>query len=102
MIPHEKAMVDRLQTKPFALIGINSDGDRDTLKKILEKNEIRWRQVVDGSTSGPIATKWNVSGWPTLYVIDAKGVIRHKGLRDQELEDAVVKLVHEAEAPAPR
>jgi len=35
-------------------------------------------------------------------VIDAKGVIRHKGLRDQELEDAVVKLVHEAEAPAPR
>jgi len=60
MIPHEKAMVDRLQTKPFALIGINSDGDRDTLKKILEKNEMRWRQVVDCSTSGPIATKWNV------------------------------------------
>jgi len=102
MIPHEKAMVDRLQKKPFALLGINSDGDRDTLKKILEKNGIGWRQFVDGSTSGPIATRWNVSSWPTVYVIDAKGVIRHKDLRDQRLEDAVVKLLQETETPAPR
>jgi hypothetical protein len=102
MIPHEKAMVDRLQSKPFALIGINSDGDREALKKILEKQGIGWRQAVDGSTSGPIATRWNVSGWPTIYVIDAQGVIRFRGLRDQRLEDAVVKLLGEAEGPRAR
>jgi AhpC/TSA family len=102
MIPHEKAMVDRLKPQPFALIGINSDGDRDTLKKILEKIGIGWRQVVDGSTSGPIASQWNVSSWPTIYVIDSKGVIRYRDLRDQELEDAVVKLLHEAQPPAAR
>jgi hypothetical protein len=102
MIPHEKAMVDRLKSKPFALIGINSDGDRDTLRKILDKTGIGWRQVVDGSTSGPIASQWNVSGWPTIYVIDQKGVIRHRDLRDQELEDAVMKLLQEPGNPPGR
>jgi hypothetical protein len=32
----------------------------------------------DGSTDGPIATGWNVSGSPTLYVLDARGVIKLK------------------------
>jgi hypothetical protein len=95
MIPHEKELVERLKDKPFALLGINSDGDAEKLKEILAKNDIRWRQAVDGGTSGPLATRWNVNGWPTIYVLDAKGVIRHRDLRDDLLEKAVLKLVEE-------
>jgi hypothetical protein len=95
MLPHEKALVKRLKEQPFALIGINSDGPADKLKDILNKNEITWRQAVDESTSGPLATKWNVSGWPTIYVIDAQGVIRYRDVRDKEMDDAVDKLLDE-------
>jgi len=95
MLPHEKEMVVRLKDKPFALIGINSDGDRSVLQKILEKEKITWRQAVDGSTEGPLATAWNIHGWPTIYILDAKGVIRYKNLRDKPMEDAVVKLLDE-------
>ena len=98
MIPHERKMTARLKDKPFALIGINSDGGQAVLRKILEEQDIHWRQVVDGSTSGPLATAWNVHGWPTIYVLDAKGVIRHRDLRDEDLEKAVVALIKEAEA----
>jgi len=98
MIPHERALVERLKNEPFALLGINSDGDAEKVKGILEKRKVTWRQAIDGSTSGPLATKWGVNGWPTIYVLDAKGVIRHKGLRGKELEDAVVKLIAEAKA----
>ena len=100
MLPHEKELVERLKDKPFALLGINSDGTAEELKKILAENGITWRQAVDGSTEGPLATQWNVNGWPTIYVLDAKGVIRHRYLRGQELEDAVVKLIAEAETGA--
>ena len=55
-----------------------------------------WRQAVDGDTSGPLATRWNVRGWPTIYILDAKGVIRFKDLRDQQMEDAVIQLIAEA------
>jgi hypothetical protein len=64
----------------------------------MAKENITWPQFFDGGgTSGPIATTWNVSGWPTLYLIDAKGVIRHKNLRDAAMEKAILDLVAEAE-----
>jgi len=98
MLPHEKALVKRLKEQPFALIGINSDGDAETVKKVLSENDITWRQAIDGSTSGPLAKKWGVRGWPTIYVIDAKGVIRYRDVRDEAMDDAVVKLVGEIPA----
>ncbi len=96
MLPHEKKMVKQLADQSFALIGINSDGDRSVVNKILEREQITWRNVIDGNTSGPIATAWNVSGWPTIYVLDKEGKIRHRDLRDEDLEKAVVKLLAEA------
>jgi hypothetical protein len=95
MIPHEKALVERLKDKPFALLGINSDGDAEKLKPILADNGISWRQAVDGSTSGPLATQWNVHGWPTIYILDHNGVIRFRDLRDAEMEAAVNTLLAE-------
>ena len=95
MLPHEKSLVKRLEGKPFALIGINSDGDATAVKKILADNQITWRQAIDGSTEGKWATAWNVSGWPTIYVLDSKGVIRYRDVRDEEMEEAVLKLLAE-------
>lgn len=95
MLPQEKEMVKRLADKPFALIGINSDGDQSVVTKILEREKITWRNIVDGSTQGPIATAWNVQGWPTIYILDKAGKIRFRDLRDDALEKAVVKLLEE-------
>ena len=97
MYPHERSLVKRLENKPFALLGVNSD-PKENLKSVLKKEKMTWRSWWDGgNTSGPIATKWNVSGWPTIYILDHKGVIRHKNLRDQKMEKAVEELLKEAE-----
>jgi len=98
MLPHEKSLVKRLEGKPFALLGINSDGPVDEVKKILAENEITWRQAIDEDTSGKWATAWNVQGWPTIYVLDHKGVIRFRDVRDDEMDTAVTKLLAEMEA----
>lgn len=95
MIPHEKEMVERIKDQPFALIGINSDGDRASLRKILDEQDITWRNAVDGGTDGPIATRWNGHAWPTIYILDHKGVLRYRDLRDKPMEEAVMKLLAE-------
>jgi hypothetical protein len=96
MYPHERSLVKRLQDKPFALLGINSDRDKNELKKVLEKEQITWRSWWDGGgTSGPIASTWNVHGWPTIYVLDQKGVIRYKNVRGEKMEQAVDALLAE-------
>ena len=38
---------------------------------------------------------WQVDRFPTVYVLDSKGVIRYKGVRGQELEAAVEELLTE-------
>jgi hypothetical protein len=39
-----------------------------------------------------------VSSYPTIYVIDHKGVIRFEGLRGERLDAAVDQLLAEMEA----
>ena len=95
MYPHERSLVKRLQDQPFALIGVNSDPDLKQLKQAMKKENITWRSFWDKTTRGPIATKWNVHAWPTVYVLDAKGVIRYKNVRGKKLDEAVDKLLAE-------
>ena len=102
MYPHERSLVKKMEGKPFVLLGVNSDTDKAKLKKRMAEEKITWRSFWNGpdGTGGPISTAWNVQGWPTLYVIDHKGVIRHKYLGspgDEVLDGVIEKLVQVAE-----
>jgi hypothetical protein len=102
MYPHERSLVKNLAGKPFALVGVNSDPDLEQLKTVLTDESITWRSFTNGpkGTGGPISSEWNVQGWPTLYVIDHKGIIRQKYLGspgDKVLDKAIEKLVEVAE-----
>ena len=101
MIPHERSLVERLKNEPFVLLGINTDQDPKLYREEAKKNGISWRSAIDGSTSGPICTKWGVEGFPTLYLIDAKGVIRQAWLGnpgDEVIDKEIDKLVAESKA----
>src|SRR6266478_7306121 len=99
MYPHERSLVKRLEGKPFALIGVNSDTNREQLKQAMQREHITWRSFWDGgSTQGPIATQWGVHGWPTICVLDHKGVIRHINVRGAALDQAVDGLLKELES----
>jgi thiol-disulfide isomerase/thioredoxin len=99
MVPHDVALVQRLAGKPFVLVGVNSDEDAARLRQVVKEKRIPWSSWWDGgSTAGPIATEWNVSGlwgWPTIYVLDAHGIIRYKGVRGRAIDDAVDFLLWE-------
>jgi hypothetical protein len=91
-----------MEGKPFVLIGVNSDREKDFVKKQNEKEQITWRSFWcgDQGTSGPIPSAWNVHSWPTLYFIDHDGVIRAKNPNhedEKELDELIDKLVEKAE-----
>ena len=86
-------MALKYKKKPFALLGINSDGDRSVTAGILKQHKITYRNAVDGTTEGPVAKLYKVTGWPTVYVLDRKGIIRAKfiGVDPDQLTKAVEK-----------
>jgi hypothetical protein len=101
MLPHERSLVKRLADKPFALIGVNGDQADDELQKKNQEQQVTWRSFKnDRGDKKAIADEWNVQGWPTLYLIDHKGVIRHKWLGspgDETLDKEIDTLVAAAE-----
>ena len=102
MYPHERPLVKRLADKPFALLGVNSDRDREALKATLKEETINWRSFWNGpeGTGGPISKEWKVPGWPTMYIIDAEGRIRHKSVGSpggETLDKWIDALIAEAE-----
>ena len=94
MVPHQRAIVERLKGKPFALVGVSRNETREGLKKCEARHEMTWRSFFDGQ-EGPISKRYNVKFMPTIYVLDAKGVIRHKGVKGEPLDRAVDELLKE-------
>ncbi len=96
MYPHERSLVKRLANQPFVLIGINSD-PKARLRTAMKNNNITWRSFWDGGkTGGPIASAWGVRSWPTIYVVDDRGVIRYKNVRGPKMDVAVETLLKQA------
>ena len=97
MYPHERSLVKKLADKPFALIGVNSDKDLDKLRPRLKEENITWRSFWNGpeGTSGPIAKDWDVMGWPTIYILDERGIIRERNKRNEAMEEVVMALLEE-------
>src|SRR5438034_10069519 len=98
MYPHERSLVEKLRDRPFAIIGVNSDASRELVKNISTREKLTWRSFGDGGwPDGPIACRWNVEGWPTLYLIDHRGlIVQRVGARQADTE-LIGKKVKEAE-----
>jgi len=97
MYPHERQLVKDLAGMPFALIGVNSDPNIETARKAVAEDPLPWRNFWNGpeGTAGPISSQWNVSAWPTFYLIDGDGVIRYKGVHGDDLRLGIEKMLTE-------
>jgi thiol-disulfide isomerase/thioredoxin len=98
MIPHQREMVKQFEDKPFALVSISVDEDLKTLKDFLAKEPMPWNHWYNGP-SGNIISDLNVQSYPTIYVLDGKGIIRYKDIRGKLLSEAVKILLTEIDQP---
>lgn len=103
MYPHERSLVKQLSGKPFALIGINSDGsseeELEKIRKIVKEKDLNWRSFQDKGGQTPISDTWKIAGWPTVFILDAEGKIRLKGEGDFDkvIEECLAEMGHDVE-----
>jgi thiol-disulfide isomerase/thioredoxin len=96
MIPHERELVKKLKDKPFVLVSISGDDKKEALTNFLKTNDMPWTHWWEGR--GPLMTQLNIQFFPTIFVLDTKGVIRYKGVRGEAMDHAVDTLLKEVEA----
>jgi thiol-disulfide isomerase/thioredoxin len=95
MVPHERTMVQRLDAKPFAIVGVNGDFDQQAAKAAADTHGMTWRSFQNNSGGESISLAWHVWGWPTFYLIDQKGIIRKRwvGTKPEQLNHAIDLLI---------
>jgi hypothetical protein len=98
MYPFERSLVQKYQNRPFVILGVNSDTDREQLKQASAREGITWRSWWAGGVDGPIPQLYHVQRWPTLYLLDGRGTIRFTQVQGKSLEDAIESLVREVES----
>jgi thiol-disulfide isomerase/thioredoxin len=99
LVPHERELLVRYRVRPFAIVGVNADKDREQLKPLLAKQGIMWQSFWCGEKGalGVIPITWSVQSWPTVYLVDHAGVIRAKDMLGTALDSKIEELVTEAE-----
>ena len=72
MLPHERSLVKKLESKPFVLVAVDSDPDRAKFKETAAKEEVTWPAFWDESTHA-----WSVEpGTVTLSIGSSSTLIR--------------------------
>jgi len=101
MIPHERELVKKLVNEPFVLVSVSADAKKETLTDFIKKEPMPWTHWWNGQRGG-IVEDWNVEYFPTIYVLDAKGVIRYKDVRGEAMDKAVETLLKEMKEDKPK
>ena len=80
LVPVERALTERMKGKPFTVVGVDGDAILPDARRAVANEKMTWPSFWNGrgGPHGPISSAWNVSGWPTVYVLDANGIIRFK------------------------
>jgi len=94
LIPHERELARRLQDRPFAIVGVNGDGNEVDAVQY----GITWRSFRDERPGmGSISDEWTAF-FPTLLLIDHKGIMRKRftGSPPPEVLDRMVDDLVEA------
>jgi len=97
-LPRYEALRQQLQAGGFEVIGVDVDQHPQDGEKLLKTLHLSYPQVPD--PQGDLAERYGVSGMPSSYLIDRRGVVRqtHTGFEKNDIEPlrkAVAQLLEE-------
>lgn len=100
MYPHNRKLLEVNKDKPFALLGVNVGDSPDLLQNLRKEREITWRFWLDKDNA--VTKSWDIDGFPTIYLIDQRGVVRFQflGANVKAIDKALEQLLREAGATA--
>lgn len=91
-LPAAKALVERMQGKPFAFFAINND-PVERYRAGVQRHGVPWPSLNAAASDPPLTSLWGIEMFPTVLVLDQEGVIRFRGHSVQEVPRIVDGLL---------
>lgn len=96
-LPKLQELNAKLGGKGLVIIGVSSDTEEPTLRAFLAKHtDMTWTQLfaANWGYAHPLSVKFGITGIPTYFLIDRKGVLRDTNGRE-EPEKKILQLLNE-------
>jgi len=91
-MPNLKKVYDQTDRSEFEIIGIVCDSQDDAIATAMGTHDMTWPQV-KSTELNQIKEVYNITGYPTVLLLDHDGVIIAKGLRGKDLEEKLNELL---------
>ncbi len=106
-LPNVHHVYKHYKDEGFRVVGISLDTRRDSLVRFLEREKLPWPQVFYNEAGqpgwqNPLAQRYGVEGIPYTMLVDREGRIVAQGLRGQDLERVVKRVLAGDEVMPPR
>lgn len=97
--PHMRELEQKYEGRPFEILGISADYALSDVTMFMEDNDLPWDIWFAGFNQG-VVKDWNITAFPTVYVMDHTGMIIAKNPTNTQLENMLGELVSNAERAA--
>jgi len=92
--PNVVALYAKYHAKGFNILSVSLDKEASDWKAAIIKDKLTWNHVSNlKEFEDPIAIQYGINAIPTIFVLDAKGVIVAKDLRGEELNAKIASLL---------
>jgi thiol-disulfide isomerase/thioredoxin len=92
--PNVVALYAKYHAKGFNILSVSLDKEASDWKAAIIKDKLTWNHVSNlKEFEDPIALQYGINAIPTIFVLDAKGVIIAKDLRGEELNAKIASLL---------
>jgi thiol-disulfide isomerase/thioredoxin len=96
-IPFLQELHDKYAKRGLVVVGVALEsGTEAEVRSFVEHNEMTYTICVPRNQA-EIKRKYRIEGFPTMYIVDKKGVIRHASLGySEEEQDVILKVIADA------
>lgn len=91
-IPHLLKSYTSFKNKNFEILGVSLDENREKWLKAVKDEKLPWPQICDlKALKSDVVSMYGITGIPLNFLLDPKGIIIAKDLRDEQLSELLNK-----------
>ncbi len=87
-VPKLNSLIEKYKSKKFQVIGINTHDSKEDINNFYQRTKPNFKTIIDNMQ---VTTGYGIQAFPTVVLLDKKGVVLYSGEYDQEQVDKTIK-----------
>jgi peroxiredoxin len=93
-LPQLRALYQEYRARGFEILGVCLDSQAETIKPYLTQHRMTWGQIYQpGSLNAPAAMNFGIVSLPTMFLVNADGIVVSRNASVQDVKTALPALL---------